>query len=182
MIRWSLPRCADYGNGRSTPSLNRQIADARSPSAPSFPSLSSFLPSHSLLGVGWREELARRGRDRLPGHWARFSSARLLFFFRPLCPWPAWCRACACCLSGSWWVTSSCIRLYRRRSSCRSLRWSTRSAARTLAPRPAPAHGSPSGAATCVSQHTVLGAFIGLSLVYFVLLLPLYSLAVDESM
>lgn len=30
-------------------------------------------------------------------------------------------------------------------------------------------------------QHTVLGAFFGLGLVYVVLLLPLYSLAVDES-
>jgi hypothetical protein len=30
-------------------------------------------------------------------------------------------------------------------------------------------------------QHTVLGAFFGLGVVYVVLLLPLYSLAVDES-
>ena len=30
------------------------------------------------------------------------------------------------------------------------------------------------------AQHTVLGAFVGLSLVCFVLLLPLYTLAVDE--
>ena len=37
-------------------------------------------------------------------------------------------------------------------------------------------------AAPCLRvQHTVLGAFFGLGLVYFVLLLPLYSLAVDES-
>jgi hypothetical protein len=32
-----------------------------------------------------------------------------------------------------------------------------------------------------LSQHTVLGAFIGLGVVYCVLLLPLYSLATDES-
>ena len=51
--------------------------------------------------------------------------------------------------------------------------------------RAVPSWGDDLRPSRCVAlrcgQHTVLGAFVGLSLVYFVLLLPLYTLAVDES-